>query len=88
MSDFETPTRRVLIVDRSRSYCAECGLGADPYETQHTTVLGASAPPDSVGCGVQWTHITSNDAGMEMALKGMRPDLTYIPAEEYNRPPE
>lgn len=61
------------------SRCGECKKGCDPYEETHETVLSYS-PTDEKGCGVRWTHVSSDYVGeaAENAVKIMRPDLIYV----------
>ena len=59
------------------SKCEECGKGADPSEKTHDTILGYGAK-NEVGCGVEWTHVTTGYAGNEKLVGLMRPDLTCV----------
>ena len=79
MSD-ETP-EVVLYIDTSYSKCGACGKDCDPWEKQHTTVLGYSPPPDRRGCGAYYTHLSSHymGDGIRDAAQQMRPDLPWKP---------
>lgn len=66
----------VLYIDRSSTECGVCRHSADPRETSHLTRLGLGA--DRRGCGVRWTHVSSNYVGMDDTVKEMRPDLPFL----------
>ncbi len=69
-----------LIVMRSSSKCAECGLGADPDETHHNTAPGNYYR--QTPCGAKFTAITTDavrlDDRWRAALASMRPDLPIV----------
>lgn len=67
----------VLVIGRDSSRCGKCSENAIPEEIFHHT-----APThDAVlkGCGVQWTHMTSNYVGdgIPLLCKRLRPDLVW-----------
>lgn len=66
-----------LVINLWSSYCRNCKQGADPDEQQHATVIGWT---DGVGCGVTWTHVTTDYAGASgiEATRARRPDLTFV----------
>jgi hypothetical protein len=78
------PATATLIVMRSSSKCAQCGLDADPDEIHHV-----AAPGDYYrrkGCGAKFTAITTDavrlDDRWRAALASMRPDLTVVEYEQ------
>lgn len=81
MADQDDIRSRTLLVGRNQSKCGRCGLGADPRETTHDTVLAYSSEEQPPGCGVEWTHIAATyvngDGSEEGEVKDMRPDLDY-----------
>lgn len=70
-----------LFIDHWASKCGECGKGADPYEKKHKTALPGfnRQGTHGKGCGVRWTHVSSNYIGMDERIAEMRPDLILIP---------
>jgi len=70
-----------LVINRTSSYCGNCGRGADPREKTHEKVIGYF-PKDHLpepGCHTRWVLVTS-EYGPEMegpTLK-MRPDLVWV----------
>jgi hypothetical protein len=68
-----------LIIDRNDSTCNACGGGARPDEKSHESLLGWPPVSHELGCGVVWTHLSSNYAGDEndRAVQDMRPDLVW-----------
>jgi acetoin utilization deacetylase AcuC-like enzyme len=76
--------RAVLYVGTFSSHCGVCNREAFPHEKTHAKEAGYHKNRGD-GCGVRWTHITSDYAGegaqaliIEDAVKKMRPDLIYI----------
>lgn len=70
--------KHILTINRFDSNCNNCLDGADPTEKEHNIVVGYSKREK--GCGVKWTHVTSDYSGQtqkESVMK-MRPDLTWI----------
>lgn len=68
--------RHTLIINRSDSKCGNCGMGADPKETTHDTILGYG--PFTVGCGERFVLVRSDYTGMQAACERMRPDLAWV----------
>ena len=70
-----------LYINRSDSLCGTCGLGADPSEQGHKTLLGYGVQRDSGGCGAVWTKVSTQayGSGIEEAAQTMRPDLEWVP---------
>lgn len=60
--------------------CMECGENVlDGSENTHKVAGGGwSAKPPKPGCGVVWTHVTSEYAEYEEEVKRMFPGLEYI----------
>ena len=72
----------LLIINRFDSKCGNCGKSCDPHDQKHVKVLGYA--PTGEGCGVEWTHVTTDYTGDEMAgmCQAMRPDLVFVPINE------
>lgn len=68
-----------LVIDRSASYCGNCGKDANPNQETHRDITGYNPEPGG-GCGVRWKHVTSSYFGdnIEQAVRDMRPDLEWI----------
>lgn len=68
-----------LYINRNDSLCGNCGLGADPYEKSHETLLGYGIKKDS-GCGQEWTKVSTQQRfeGIEQIAQDMRPDLDWV----------
>lgn len=68
-----------LIIDPNESRCNACGGGADPSQKSHDSLLGWPPVSHEQGCGVVWTHVTSNYAGEDQTerVQQMRPDLIW-----------
>lgn len=77
--------KTTLSIGGWHSKCLACGNNALPSESSHETRVGWD-PGDGVGCGVTWTHVTSEYAGEEFenTVKGMCPDLVFIREYEVN----
>lgn len=67
-----------LIINRSDSKCGNCNRGADPHDEAHVKCLGYAPQPE--GCGVVWTHVTTDYTGDDIAerAQAMRPDLIFV----------
>lgn len=65
--------RPTIIVNRSESYCSECGKTALYDEKCHETPCGYDRHE---GCGAEWLDLATNYFGMDVS--GCRPDLPYI----------
>jgi hypothetical protein len=72
----------VLYINKSESRCGACGLGCDPTELTHETLLGYAAINDAMeGCHARFVATDSDYVGMPglpEAIEKMRPDLPYI----------
>lgn len=66
-----------LIIDRNQSTCNACGGGAMINEKSHESLLGWPPVSHEKGCGVVWTHVTSNYMGMADDIAKTRPDLIW-----------
>ena len=70
----------VLLIGRFSSSCGNCGRQTLPEEKTHHTISGYD--PSRPGCGVEWTHVSSNYfdpyGRLQERLKEMRPDLIFI----------
>lgn len=78
------PATATLIVMRSSSKCAQCGLDANPDEIHHV-----AAPADYYrrnGCGAKFTAITTDAVRLDdfwrAILTDMRPDLPVVEYEK------
>lgn len=81
MSRYKEYPAATLIVDRWHTTCNNCGRECTSSEDKHDTILGYGPDNGSEGCGIVWTHITSDYIGPycdRENLQAMRPDLTYI----------
>lgn len=78
-SRYPTVPEGTLVIDRSWSYCGDCGLGAFAHQEAHQDEAGWNPSPGG-GCGVKWVHVTSSYTGAEMKSAAMqiRPDLTWV----------
>ena len=72
--------RDLLIVNKSDSFCGNCGQSADPSEGAHETVFGLGLREQvGRGCGVVWKRVGSEyrGGGIENSVREMRPDLEW-----------
>jgi hypothetical protein len=78
-TDGEVVEQHVLHVGTWSSKCGDCGRGCNPNEERHLKILGYLKNPGD-GCGVRWTHITSDyyGTGIDDKMREMRPDLVLI----------
>jgi len=67
----------ILTINLYSSRCNGCGLGADPEETHHLTVL-QYAPDPVAGCGAKFIGMTSDYLGERESCEEMRPDLPWV----------
>jgi hypothetical protein len=67
-----------LVIDRTASYCANCGQDANPSEQGHETKIGYG--PHGPGCGIVWTKVSSSYIGdaQKESVMDMRPDLEWV----------
>jgi hypothetical protein len=70
-----------LVINLSSSRCGACGLAANLHEKTHVSVPGYG--PEELrgeGCGVEWTHVTSDYVGdgVKHASMSLRPDLEWL----------
>lgn len=73
------PSINILVIGTWSSKCENCGMGCDPHEKSHQTVLSYSKElSEQPGCGISYTHVTTYYAGAAEIVKRMRPDLVYI----------
>lgn len=79
MNRYPERLHAALIIDRSWSFCGACGRGAYPEQEIHADLAGWH-PERGSGCGVKWTHVSSNYSGdkMKEGAMDMRPDLEWI----------
>ena len=61
------PRCRTLVVNKSDSYCGECGAN----------VIGFYTIKKCEDCGAAFEYISSDYCGMDGIMKGTRPDLTW-----------
>ena len=74
---------QTLYINRWDSRCGNCGWGADPCEKSHETLLpGYSSVHPEQGCGMVWTKVASDYAGMKAPLSAWRPDLEWSGYDE------
>lgn len=64
-----------LVINRSESKCAGCGLAAVWAEERHVTVPGYGSR--KVGCGQFFTKLSTDYVGMEDLVRLCRPDLPW-----------
>lgn len=69
-----------LIIDKSESFCGDCGRYALYTELTHD-----SAFAQGEGCGVAWEYVTSNYFGLGIGkfAAQARPDLKWIGDDDY-----
>lgn len=71
----------ILYINPFHSRCGECSGGCNPRAESHDERYGFSVADNEPGCGVTWTHVSSDYAnfeGLYDSIKNMRPDLEFI----------
>jgi hypothetical protein len=68
----------ILNVGTWRSKCESCGKECSPHEKYHETNLGYAKNIPQPGCGVEFTHITTDYTNLGKIVAKMRPDLIFI----------
>lgn len=66
-----------LFINKSDSFCGECGLPANPRELTHEKAWWDGAK----GCGIRWTKVSSEYiglSGLKERVQQMRPDLEWV----------
>lgn len=73
------PDPIMLVINPSESWCGACGKGANPRAKSHDVVMSYGGMAGQPGCGVAWTHVTSDyqsiDGLLYERVQAMRPDL-------------
>ncbi len=84
MSKYPNLPDATLIINPWESDCNNCGWGANPDATTHNKLLpGYSTNAPTEGCGIEWTHVTSDYVGSIGDAAGKyRPDLIFIDQAE------
>lgn len=69
----------ILNIGTWSSRCDSCGRDCNPYEKKHETNMGYSEEiRKQPGCGVEYTHVTTDYFDLAGQAQAMRPDLIFI----------